>query len=481
MQTARRGAGLSRSMLQSAVGFLFLGSVALFIGLLLWLQNLNPARRSYRAFIEFSDAGGMTPGTVVAYRGVRVGRVVSIEPQPQGVVIEVELARADRPIPSNSIIEANQSGLVGETSINITPLEVLPSDREIAGPLDPDCNPDLIICDGSRLQGEAQLDVNELIRSTLRIANLLSDPQFTANINSVARNASDALVAITALSQDVSGLTNEVEQLVEGGSVENTLTSLGQAADEVRLLVATNRTALSDTLVSFQQSSDQLRGTLNTISLTVDEISPVVSEGNLQEIVTNLEVMSANAAEAAANLRDFSTGINDPANALMLQQLLDSARSVFQNVEKITADLDELTGDPAFRNNLRQLIESLNRLVDASEQLERQTEIAKVLNSLTVALAPGTPDSATTPLPRSPALKSPELALPSQPLPRQDRLPHSSAPPPRSTPSATSPRYGSDRVSPNEHQQPDAAAPSSFSLPTSESTESVPNARPNTQ
>jgi phospholipid/cholesterol/gamma-HCH transport system substrate-binding protein len=396
MQTARLGAGLSRSMRQSAVGFLFLGSVALFIGLLLWLQNLNPARRSYRAFIEFSDAGGMTPGTVVAYRGVKVGRVVDIEPQPQGVVIEVELARADRPIPSNSIIEANQSGLVGETSINITPLEVLPSDQEIAGPLDPDCNPDLIICDGSRLQGEAQLDVNELIRSTLRIANLLSDPQFTANINSVARNASDALVAITSLSEDVSGLTNEVEQLVEGGSVENTLTSLGQAADEVRLLVATNRTALSDTLVSFQQSSDQLRGTLNEISLTVDEISPAVSGGNLQEIVNNLEVLSANAAEASANLRDFSTGINDPSNALMLQQLLDSARSVFQNVEKITADLDELTGDPAFRDNLRQLIDSLNRLVDASEQLERQTEVAEVLDSLTVAIDPATSDVTPT-------------------------------------------------------------------------------------
>jgi phospholipid/cholesterol/gamma-HCH transport system substrate-binding protein len=386
MQTAGRGAGLSRSMRQSTVGFLFLGSVALFIGLLLWLQNLNPSRRSYRAFVEFADAGGMTSGTAVAYRGVKVGRVVGIEPQPQGVVIEIELVRADRPIPSNSLIEANQSGLVGETSINITPLATLPSGQDIAGPLDPDCNPDLIICDGSRLQGEAQLDVNELIRSTLRIANLLSDPQFTANINSVARNASDALVAISSLSEDVSGLTNEVEQLVEGGSVETTLTSVGQAADEVRVLLSTNRTAIADTLVSFQQSSDQLRGTLNEISLTVDQISPVVSEANLSGIVSNLELLSSNAAEASANLRDFSTDITDPANTLMLQQLLDSARSVFQNVQKITSDLDELTGDPAFRDDLRELIDSLNRLVDASEQLQRQTQVAHVLDSLTVAI-----------------------------------------------------------------------------------------------
>lgn len=379
MQSARLGAGLSRSMRQSAVGFVFIGSVALFIGLLLWLQNLTPGRRSYRAFVEFSDAGGMGPGTAVAYRGVKVGRVVDIEPRPQGVNIEIEISRADRRIPSNSVIEANQSGLIGETSINITPLESLPVGEEVAGPLDPACNPDIIICNGSQLQGEAQLDVKELIRSTLRIANLLSDPQFTANINSVAQNASDALSAISTLSGDVSDLTNEVEQLVAGGSVEATLTSVSQAADEVQLLAATNRTTLANTLVSFQQSSDRLRTTL-------DELAPVINQGNLTEIIDNLETLSVNAAEASVNLRDFSTSINDPANGLMLQQLLDSARSTFQNVQKITSDLDELTGDPAFRSNIRDLIDGLNRLISMSEQLEQQAQVAQALDSLTTVI-----------------------------------------------------------------------------------------------
>jgi phospholipid/cholesterol/gamma-HCH transport system substrate-binding protein len=279
------------------------------------------------------------------------------------------------------VIEANQSGLVGETSINITPLEALPTGQDIAGPLDSNCDPDIIICNGSQLQGEAQLDVNELIRSTLRIANLLSDPQFTANINSVAQNASDALAAISSLSGDVSNLTNEVEQLVAGGTVESTLTSVSQAADEIRVLAATNRTTLSNTLLSFQQSSDRLRGTL-------DELAPVINQDNLAEIIQNLETLSSNAAEASANLRDFSTGINDPANALMLQQLLDSARSTFQNIQKITSDLDELTGDPAFRTNIRDLIDGLNRLISTSERLEQQAQVAQALNSLSTVIQP---------------------------------------------------------------------------------------------
>jgi len=49
----------------------------------------------------------------------------------------------------------------------------------------------------------------------------------------------------------------------------------------------------------------------------------------------------------SANLRDISNALNSPTNLLVLQQTLDSARVTFQNAQKITSDLDELTGDPA--------------------------------------------------------------------------------------------------------------------------------------
>jgi len=63
--------------------------------------------------------------------------------------------------------------------------------------------------------------------------------------------------------------------------------------------------------------------------------------------------VSANAAQASANLRDISNALTGPTNLLVLQQTLDSARVTFQNAQKITSDLDELTGDPAFRENIR--------------------------------------------------------------------------------------------------------------------------------
>uniref|UniRef100_A0ACD5H2C3 Uncharacterized protein n=1 Tax=Desertifilum tharense IPPAS B-1220 TaxID=1781255 RepID=A0ACD5H2C3_9CYAN len=55
----------------------------------------------------------------------------------------------------------------------------------------------------------------------------------------------------------------------------------------------------------------------------------------------------------------MSNALNSPTNIVMLQQTLDSARATFQNAQKITADLDEVTGDPAFRDNLRNLVNGL--------------------------------------------------------------------------------------------------------------------------
>jgi phospholipid/cholesterol/gamma-HCH transport system substrate-binding protein len=88
-------------------------------------------------------------------------------------------------------------------------------------------------------------------------------------------------------------------------------------------------------------------------------------------------------------------------------------------VEKITSDLDELTGDPQLRQNLRLLINGLSGLVSSTQQLEQQTQLAYTLStlaevtaaqpdakgkpaqslslSLEVQRLPGQPSSSTTP------------------------------------------------------------------------------------
>jgi phospholipid/cholesterol/gamma-HCH transport system substrate-binding protein len=379
MQTLRNNLQRSRSLRQSALGLFVLLALGLFGGLILWLRDFSFGVRSYTAIIEFSNAGGMKVGSPVSYRGIKVGQVIGIQPKPTGVDLTVEIAPADLLIPRNTWIEATQAGLIGETSIDMTPQQNLPAGVAIAKPLDRNCNPAIIICNGSRLQGQAKLDVEALIRSLLKISDLLTAPEFTATVASVLDKASDALVSIDGLSREVRALSKDVRQRIGVGTLDTTLKEIGLTAKEFRLtarqineLVAANRSKLAATLDSLKQTSDRMR-------VTVDSLKPVIDQIGQSKLLQNLNTLSANAAEASSNIRDFSKGLNDPSNIVILQQTLDSARATFQNVHKITSELDELTGDPAFRDNIRQLIDGLSHLVSSTEQLQQQAHLAQIL------------------------------------------------------------------------------------------------------
>ena len=391
---------LSRTMRQATVGLLALAALGTMGWLWLWLRDYRAGGRSYRAIIEFTNAGGMQRGTAVAYRGVRVGNVVSVLPKPSGVDIEVEIFPGNLLIPRNSRIEANQSGLIGETTIDITPLQNL-DDAAAAPPLDEDCNPDLIICNGARLPGEAQLDVNALIRSMLRIANILGSPEFASNLDAVSRNASVAFVEIGELGEELQTVLEDrpfeapllaiteaatgIEQFFDEAEepfVES-LTSLDATTERIANVIDTEGNTLKTTLTSIQVTSDRLQG-------AIAEITPVLARVNQSEIVENFAALSEDAAAAAANLQNVTGEVNDPETILQLQKTLDSARAAFENVLKITADVDELTGDPNFRNNVRQLIESLEDLLSSTQQLEQQVARARLDRALTSTNTAGT-------------------------------------------------------------------------------------------
>ncbi len=79
--------------------------------------------------------------------------------------------------------------------------------------------------------------------------------------------------------------------------------------------------------------------------------------------------------------------LNDPKNAVLLQQTLDSARVTFENTQKITSDLDELTGDPKFRKNLLQLVNGLSKLVSSTQDIQQQVQVATTLDSVKAAVS----------------------------------------------------------------------------------------------
>lgn len=386
----------SRTVREGSVGLLILVGLGLFAGLILWLRGLSIGQRSYRVFIEFANIAGLETGAPVRYRGVNVGKIVATRPGPNGVEVEVEIAPADLVIPRDVSIEASQSGLLGSTFIQITPNKPLTA-MVTAKPLDSDCNSNVIVCNKDRLPGGVGVSVDELIRAATRFADVYSDPKFFENVNAVAKNTAEAASEVAKLSREFGATARVAKQEIAtfsgaARSVTQTATKLGLTADEVNSLLTSNRATLVSTLDNINQITAQLR-------TTTSSLNPIVSRIQQGQLLQNLEVLAANSAEASASLRDITKSLNSPANILALQQTLDSARATFLNAQKITTDLDELTGDPSFRENLRKLITGLSRLVSSTQQLHQQAQYAQYLAPLAESMAanPTPPDAAKPP------------------------------------------------------------------------------------
>ncbi|HEY9804729.1 MAG TPA: MlaD family protein [Leptolyngbyaceae cyanobacterium] len=394
-----------RTLREGSVGLLFLLGVGTFVLIILWLNRYTAARSTYKAIVEFANAGGMQRGALVRYRGVRVGRISQIQPGPNAVEVEIEIGQPDLIIPRDVVIEANQTGLISESIIDITPKSSLPDGQNIAKPLDRNCNSSLIICNNARLKGQIGISVDALIRSSTDLANAYNNPEFYQRVNKLLETSSQAATGIAALSQDFRSLsktfqgqlgtftatattvqqatnrltastTKTVDQLgVTASQFGTTATQASRLLSDLDNLLTANRSTLVGALNNITETSNQLR-------LTVGNLSPSLNRLTQGELIKNLETLSANAAEASANLRNATQSLNDPKNAVLLQQTLDSARVTFENTQKITSDLDELTGDPNFRQNLRQLVNGLSNLVSSTDQMEQQAKLVTTLESM---------------------------------------------------------------------------------------------------
>ncbi|MGI8505150.1 MAG: MlaD family protein [Hassallia sp.] len=397
---------------------MLLAGLGVFGLILLWLNRVTTSQRSYKVIIEFANAGGMQKGTLVRYRGVKVGSISKIQPGLNSVEVEVDISQPELKIPRDVLIETNQSGLISESIIDITPKTTLVQATDLAKPTDKNCNPQIILCNGSRLRGQVGISVDELIRSSTALSVAYSNPKFYNNVNKTLETASQAAASVAGLSRELQVLSKNAQQQL--GTFSATANSVQRATDKLSTstnqtvnqfgstakqfsttatefsttaktisstanqakslvtnldnLVTTNRSTLVGTLNNLSQASNELR-------VTVSSLSPTVNRFTQGKLLENLETLSTNAAQASTTLRDATKTLNDPNNRLLLQQTLDSARVTFENTQKITSDLDELTGDPAFRNNLRQLVNGLSTLVSSTEQMQQQVQIADTLDS----------------------------------------------------------------------------------------------------
>lgn len=414
----------ARAIREGSVGLLILIGIGLFGGLVLWLRGLNPGSRNYTMTVTFEDTGGMQVGTPVRYRGVPVGRVTNIRPSSNEVVVQLEITQSDLRIPQEDLrIAANQSGFIGETTIDITPMVELTEAQQAVSPTGPNCEEGVIVCDGERLTGVTGVSYESLLRSAETLATTLADPELIASLKSTLNNATVLTEEATELTTELTELTLTAQTEVEplSLSVQEATNSASAAAQEIQLtasdvrgLLAANRVNITTTLNNLSSSSDRLTTLINNLATQVEDPQLI---NDLRVLASNAAAASVNFQEASVDVQTLTGSLNQPENILLIQQTLESARDVFQGAQKVLSDVDELTGDPAIRNNIRDLIYGLSNLLSNAEILEQQAQIALALAPLDEQLNPGI--SRDRPVLRQGAQPTPQrpLARPQGPRP----------------------------------------------------------------
>lgn len=364
----------SRAVREGAVGLLILAGALGFAGLFLWIYNLRFGSRGFQFTVTYTNVAGLTEGSSVRLRGVTVGRVERITPQPNQVEVQVAI---DQPlaIPRNALFVTKQTGLVGETV-----MDILPQGRGQAAtgsPLAADCDSSQIICDGDVVEGKPGVDFGQLLIRLDQLLTRINDDELFDTLNAT-------LEGITRVANSVASLSETVEEQVAAirtedldllqftkaataiqdaaGAVRGTARSLQAAADQFTALVDQNRTSLNAVLENIQQVSADLQAMSSAVR-------PLVTDPQLQadvrQILAEVRAAAENVAQATEDLQQIAASLNDPGTLATLRQTLDSARITFQNMQKITADIDELTGDPQFRRGIRELVLGLSNLVSS--------------------------------------------------------------------------------------------------------------------
>ena len=384
----------SQTIREGSVGLFILLGLLVFGGVIFWLRGTKFRSDSFQITVEFKDAGGLREGAKVRYRGIEVGKIVDINPRSDRVDIVVEIGGALR-IPREVKIQTTRYGLLGETVIDIVPKKDLTAQAESISPFSNECQASqLIICDGERIEGETGA---ELVKTLTDLTQRYNSQEFYDNLNSAARNAALAGARVAVLSDELSKFTEEIradisklsetaDSFTQTANIANEqITRLGDqfstTSNQINLLVTNlneiidnNKDNFNQTITNVNDISKQLSTFLENVEFTVTEFNSTLAATDIKKIGRNLEKLTE-------NLREISDKLNQPTNLVALQETLDSARVTFTNTAKITSDLDELTGDPEFRNNVRKLVDGLSNLVSYTNTLEQQIELAKLLSA----------------------------------------------------------------------------------------------------
>ena len=265
------------------VGLTVLVTVVALITSVLWLRQSDPTRRRHRVTARFTDVGNARVGNAAVIRGVRSGRIQSIELGDDGAVLVHLSLNRDAQLPQDPVVLLNESSLFGEWQATIMERASLPRDESVQRQLetaDADMIPGVTLPDIAKLTAvagqiagdvaavaervevafdtSAAAELRASIRNFATLSSVLAKAVKThaGDIDTMSVELQSAVRSLNRTARQTERLAERVDSSVAKGEVRQLMNDLGAAAAELRA-TTTTLSGMSKDLAGTQSRLDQ--------------------------------------------------------------------------------------------------------------------------------------------------------------------------------------------------------------------------------
>lgn len=307
---------MRRSLREATVGLSILAALVVASGLWFRLRGHRFLGTAWTVTVRLDNASGLVSRSNVLYRGVDVGKVQSITPEPGFVAVEVQLSDPGLVIAQPVRAQVVTGSVLGGTAQLVL---VSTSSNPLTAPNSPtaeDCSSAQQLCAGDVLWGAQGPTLDAAMARVTTLLDRAIDLELLDTLDLVAK----ALLSTTD--------------------------SITTAADNSSVLIQ----SLQDLVQRLEPTIDHV----NTSAANITEIT-----GHLANVSKELD-----RPETIAKFRQTMVNVENATG-----QLSTKAETILANVESFTANLDRIgsdirgvTGDPAVADGLRSLTVGLGLL-----------------------------------------------------------------------------------------------------------------------
>ncbi len=357
------------------VGLLTLISLLILIFGILWIKG-RALSAGERLSVDFKDVNGMRPGSGVQLMGFRVGQVEEITPVINAdnsyVKVKFVITEPDVTIPPASTISIQQSGIIGEQFLEITPPKV----RTIFLPI---TKKSKLLHANDNVQmklSDKMYDVGKVKKIEIVETKTLPMPLQEEIKTEFAYKVGYVIT--------LPGLIPPDRLLGEIKPVEGKEKLVIRPANNVALTYP--KTNSKYTVIEPLRLSDfmelQYRAAASMTEAT-EKMSAFMSDdiiADMKNIVGNIDLLTVKANQTLDKTQLLIDSSREDLNSLML-----TTNNVSVKVMDLTDNLNKIVGDKDFKDTLIDTTKSVNRLSNNINNILEDKNTKQTLENLQVA------------------------------------------------------------------------------------------------